>query len=157
MIRLAKKSDLKEILAITKACASKMITEDIYQWNESYPDLATFEEDIKQESLYVYEEENKILGCVVISSEMDSEYQNVDWLTLNEENYYIHRLAVHPTYQGRGIAKKMMHFAQEQAKKNQKISIRLDTFSGIKYLKTLSLHPNFFYDAANSNNKDFYF
>lgn len=130
MIRLATKSDLNDVLSITKACASKMITENIYQWNESYPDRATFEKDIKHKNLYVFEEEKKILGCIVISLEMDSEYKDLNWLTPNDQNYYVHRLAVHPNFQGQGIAKKLMNFALELAKKNRMLSIRLDTFSG---------------------------
>lgn len=130
MIRLAKNTDLDRIILIANACAAKLITENIYQWNESYPNLATFERDIHQKTLFVYEKDNIILGCVVITSEMDSEYKEVKWRTPNGQNYYIHRLAVHPDSQGKGIAKKLMQFAKELSEKEEKVSLRLDTFSG---------------------------
>ena len=42
---------------------------------------------------------------------------------------YIHRLAVHPEYQGKGFAQKMMDYAEDYARKENYISVRLDTFS----------------------------
>ena len=60
---------------------------------------------------------------------MDEEYIPVDWLTTNENNIYIHRLAIHPKHQGKGYAQKMMDFAENHAKKHNFVSVRLDTFS----------------------------
>lgn len=130
MVRLAKNSDLERIILITKACAAKLISEGIYQWNESYPNLITFQKDIDKKTLYVYKEGNNVLGCIVISSEMDQEYEKVKWLSPHGQNHYIHRLAVHPDSQGKGIAKKLMQFAKLLSEKEEKVSIRLDTFSG---------------------------
>ena len=42
----------------------------------------------------------------------------------------MHRLAIHPKFQGRGLALKLMNFANEFANQNNCESIRLDTFSG---------------------------
>ena len=38
MIRPGEVSDIDAILNITKSCAIQMIQNDIYQWNERYPD-----------------------------------------------------------------------------------------------------------------------
>jgi ribosomal protein S18 acetylase RimI-like enzyme len=40
----------------------------------------------------------------------------------------VHRLCIHPDYQGRGLAKALMQFAEEYALKNGYASIRMDTF-----------------------------
>jgi ribosomal protein S18 acetylase RimI-like enzyme len=58
----------------------------------------------------------------------DEEYVPIKWLT-KDKNIYIHRLAVHPKFQGKGIAQKMMTFAENYAKTNGYFSVRLDTFS----------------------------
>ena len=71
----------------------------------------------------------KIVGCIMFSSSKDDVYKTVNWITEDEYNLYIHRLAVHPIFQKRGIARKMMDFAEDFAKSNNYISIRLDTFS----------------------------
>lgn len=129
MIRKAIPQDIEAILKITKACAATMIANDIYQWNEYYPNRSAFENDVKRDELYVIETTNTIIGCVVISTFMDEEYIPIKWLTPNENNIYIHRLAVHPKHQGQGVAQQLMQFAETYSMTNAYNSVRLDTFS----------------------------
>jgi len=129
MIRKATLKDIDLILTITKDCAQFMINKGIYQWNDVYPDQDAFENDLKREELYVLEHKNVVIGCVVISTYVDEEYRLVKWLTSNDRNIYIHRLAVHPNYQKQGFAQQLMTFAESYAKTNNYLSVRLDTFS----------------------------
>ncbi|MBB5266739.1 ribosomal protein S18 acetylase RimI-like enzyme [Algibacter amylolyticus] len=69
-----------------------------------------------------------IIGSITISTFMDTEYQPISWLTENN-NIYIHRLAVHPNYQGKGYAQQLMDFAELYPRQNKYASVRLDTFS----------------------------
>ena len=130
MIRKAIKDDRHRIIEITKACAVFMISNNIFQWNEHYPNIETFENDALNENLYVLEINKKLIGCLVISHEMDEFYMKVKWQTPNHNNIYLHRLAVDPSYQKKGYAKQLMNFSFEYAKVNSIKSIRLDTFSG---------------------------
>lgn len=129
MIRKALISDIPIILSICNSCAKHMISKGIYQWNELYPNEAAFRNDVERQELYVYLKEDKLIGCIVISTYMDEEYKSVKWLTDDNNSIYIHRLAVHPEHQGKGYAQEMMSFAESLARKNKMISIRLDTFS----------------------------
>ena len=129
MIRRGTLKDIDEILSITKACAADMITKNIFQWNEFYPNKQPFISDVKRNELYLLELEKKIIACITISTFMDDEYIPISWLTPNKNNIYIHRLAVRPNYQGKGFAQKLMSYAEDFAKKNNFNSIRLDTFS----------------------------
>jgi ribosomal protein S18 acetylase RimI-like enzyme len=129
MIRKGTQLDIGSIIDITKACAKAMIANGIYQWNAHYPNITAFKNDIERNELYVLEIDTEIIGCVVISTFMDEEYIPVKWLTNNEENIYIHRLAIFPTHQGQGYAQQLMDFATQYAIENNYISIRLDTFS----------------------------
>ena len=129
MIREATVNDLDAILKITKSCAKKLVSKNIFQWNEYYPNRNVFENDLYNKWLYVTVKENKVIGSVCVSDLIDDEYATVKWLIPNNNNIYIHRLAVDPDYQGVGYAQKMMSFAEEFAKKNKYRSIRLDTFS----------------------------
>lgn len=129
MIVLANKSEIPEILLLTRACATEMISHNIYQWNEHYPTAAAFEHDIERGELYVLKEDTTIIGTIVISTEMDDEYLDINWLTPSVDNLYIHRLAVHPNAQGQGNARRLMDYAYAFAKANSVVSIRLDTFS----------------------------
>ncbi|MFI2741574.1 GNAT family N-acetyltransferase [Zhouia sp. PK063] len=130
MIRKATAADIDNILQLTKACASAMIAKNIYQWNEKYPSRAAFETDVARNELFVLEIDENIVGCIVISTFMDEVYHPVKWLTPNTENhFYIHRLGVHPDFQGNGYAQALMHFAENMGVEANKTSIRLDTFS----------------------------
>lgn len=129
MIRKGKVSEIQKIMTITKACAQKMMEQGIYQWNEHYPNSLAFQEDVKRDEWYVLLEDETIIGCVTISTLKDEEYNDIDWLTKDGLNYYIHRLAVDPDYQGKGYARSLMNFSEGFAKEQGASSIRLDTFS----------------------------
>lgn len=129
MIRKGKIEDIEAIMKLTKACAKFMIANGIYQWNEHYPNPSAFENDIERNELYVLEHNGFVSGTIVISTLMDQEYMPIKWLTKNENNIYIHRLAIHPELQGKGYAQQLMAFAEKHAIENNYSSIRLDTFS----------------------------
>ena len=129
MIRRAKITEIPDILTITKACASDTICKGIFQWNQHYPSNEAFEKDIERAELYVLEIDSRITGTIVISTFMDEEYAKVDWLTPDENNVYIHRLSIHPDFQGKGFAQQLMDFAETNARQNGCVSVRLDTFS----------------------------
>ena len=129
MIRKAEEKDIDSIISITKACAKAMIANEIYQWNEHYPNTSAFKNDVKRNELYVLEIHSVIVGCIVVSSFMDSEYKPIKWLSSTHNAIYIHRLAVQPNTQGKGYAQLLMNFAEEFAIDKNYNSIRLDTFS----------------------------
>jgi ribosomal protein S18 acetylase RimI-like enzyme len=129
MIRKAIYKDLNRIKQITEACAIKMIEEKIYQWNDTYPSIEVFEQDIREETLYVIEEQTTVWGCIMFSPKKDAVYNSVKWLTPDSENLYVHRLAVDPIKQGQGYAQKLMRFMEDFAQSHTMHSIRLDTFS----------------------------
>ena len=129
MIRRAKLPEIKDILKVTRACAQKMVDNGIYQWNEHYPTEQAFLDDLKRNELYVNEHNGRIIGAIVISTHMDEEYIPIKWLTPNGNNTYIHRVCIHPEFQGKGFAQAMMDFAEDFTRSNGFDSVRLDTFS----------------------------
>lgn len=129
MIRAAKVNEIPRILDFTQACGAVMRARGIFQWTPEYPSRKAFSRDIERGELWVFEQEGQVIGTVVLSSHMDEEYRHVRWLTDNRANRYIHRLAVDPAFQGRGIAQALMDFAETRAAAEGACSIRLDTFS----------------------------
>jgi len=128
-IELAKINDLDRVKKITSDCALEMISRKIFQWDENYPNIEIFKKDIDNQNLYVYRDNSIVLGCIMLSLSKDEVYDNVKWLTKDEKNLYVHRLAVDPKYQKKGIGKLLMDFAEEYGLKNGLKSVRLDTFS----------------------------
>ncbi|NER14299.1 GNAT family N-acetyltransferase [Leptobacterium flavescens] len=128
-IRLASENDIERVLKVTRACNLHMRTNGIAQWTDDYPSRESFKLDVSRKELYVLESKNKVIGCIVISTYMDEVYKPVRWLTPNKNNIYVHRLAVDPGEQGKGLAQKLMDYAENYARMNKFVSLRLDTFS----------------------------
>lgn len=129
MIRLADFSDLTEIKELTEACAVALQDKNIHQWNKHYPSIEKLNEDIEKQELFVFEEEGQILGIIVLTPDMDEVYSTVDWLAPTGNNLYVHRLAIKPSSWGHGYGRRLMDFAEDQAKNRGFVSVRLDTFS----------------------------
>jgi ribosomal protein S18 acetylase RimI-like enzyme len=125
----AKSSDVPEIIELTRSCARYMISIGIFQWNEYYPSETVFYNDVELDQLWKIVSKGEILGIMVLTEIEDDEYDGVSWLTDNVKNLYIHRLAVHPKHQGKGVARKLLDFSETFAQNNKYASIRLDTFS----------------------------
>lgn len=129
MIRRAKILEIAEILTVTRACAADMISRGIYQWNADYPSETILKKDISLGRLYVFMKDGRLIGLIALCTDMDPEYRRITWLTPDGNNLYVHRLAVHPAYQGQGYARALMDFAENEAREKGYVSIRLDTFS----------------------------
>jgi hypothetical protein len=61
-IRLATNKDINRIIEITNACAKHMISQNIFQWNEQYPNKEIFSQDVLNECLFVMEIKDVVIG-----------------------------------------------------------------------------------------------
>lgn len=130
MVQKAKQSQAEEIANMLSRCGQNLRSQGIDQWDASYPNLETIKDDISKGNCFVYQPEDKVIGCVVLNETQDEEYFQLDWLTSNDESQLVvHRLGVDPEHQGKGIARKIMDFAEQFAREKGYKSIRLDTFS----------------------------
>lgn len=129
VIKKASKQDLEQLFSVVKSCAKNLIEQGIFQWSENYPTKEILRSDIVFQQIWKIGNETDIVGSIVITEIEDPEYEHVKWLTKNQKNLYIHRLAIHPNFQGKGYAQKLMDFAEKFAGENNYDSVRLDTFS----------------------------
>ena len=128
-IELAEMNDLDDIMKMIHNCTNDLISKNIFQWNEKYPSRDIFLTDIEKKNLFVFKKNSGIIGCITLSYEKDKEYNDIKWLTEDYKNLYIHRLAVDPRFQKKGIGRLLMDFTEDYARDNKLKSIRLDTFS----------------------------
>ena len=105
-IRQAISKDLDDIKKIAEACAIDMANYSIFQWNEKYPSKEVFKNDIDSGSLYVLENNKQIIGCIMLTAFKDEVYKDVQWLTKDSKNLYLHRLAVDTRFQKNGNGRK---------------------------------------------------
>lgn len=94
----------------------------IYPTDEA---LASF---IAKEQMYLCECEEMIMGAMVVNSEGSHGYEQVPWKVdaIDAEVSVVHILAVHPSFQGHGVAKFLVQQAIRLSKQQTKKAIRLD-------------------------------
>ena len=140
------KQDLSDVLDMISKCIQYMESQGIYQWNEFYPSSDIIENDIMSEDCYVLKDHEKCVAYVAINEDQSPEYSQISWATDGRKVLVIHRLSVHPEFQGKGIAKKILKYIEDFATKNNFSSIRLDAYSGNE--KALNLYEKFGYKSA---------
>lgn len=129
-IRLANKNDIEKLNELFKAVINDLnnVKKIDMLWGEIYP-FCEFEKDISNKEMYIMEENNEIIGSFVLSEFDDPDYHNIEWTSKNMRWFYLNRLAIHPSVQGKGFAKKAMEFIGEYAVGNNYDCIRLTVYN----------------------------
>ena len=131
------KADITDIEEISKlyddVCDYLCEHENYPGWKKGiYPTKDDANEGTKESSLYIVKDKNKIVGSVILRHKPEEGYKNVDWVLESnyDKIYVIYTLAVHPNYMRLGIGKKLLDFAEEIAREEGCISLRLDVVKG---------------------------
>ena len=143
-IRKALREEIGEIMELIAKCVQVMQAGGSDQWNESYPNREVIGLDIECGTLYVYIDNEAIAGIIVLDENQAEQYGEIRWSQEQGRHLIMHRLAVHPEVQGKGIARKLTAFAEEHAVNCGYSSIRLDTY--MKNTIALSLYPRLGYE-----------
>ncbi len=61
---------------------------------------------LRVRSVTFLKDNGKCVAYVAINEEQSPEYSQINWFTDGRKVLVIHRLSVHPEFQGKGIAKK---------------------------------------------------
>lgn len=125
MIRLAILDDLNAIDRLAEKTITHMLNKNIKQWGLNYPRRPHFFKDIENNTLYVLEENNNIVGVMALMEENEVVYKTVKWL--KKDSMVIHRVFIDPNYQASGYASKLFDYAVSEGKRLNKDSIKIDT------------------------------
>jgi ribosomal protein S18 acetylase RimI-like enzyme len=128
MIRAATQDDLPCLARIVAQTISAMNAQGICQLDSHYPSTADLEADILQRSLYVITYGDAPRGLVALNDHQEPEYASLLW-SHSGPSLVVHRLAIAPSCQGKGLAGKLMDFTESYARSKGYASIRLDAFS----------------------------
>ncbi len=128
MIKKATYHHISAIRAVFRACIRQMKSQGILQWNDNYPTQENIEKDIEQGALYYIGEGKNIWGVFTINEVQETQYQDITWYCDEGKILVVHRLAVHPAHQGKGLAQRLMTFAEEYGRKHGYAAIRLDSY-----------------------------
>ncbi len=129
-IKPAANEDFQEIWELLLACKNHLISRNIFQWDEEYPNPSHVKNDIANGALVKYVLDGRIVGIVSFDGCQTPEYQSVNWKFTTKSIAVIHRLAVHPEFQGKGFSSRLMEFAEKAIADKGFSSIRLDAYGG---------------------------
>lgn len=143
-IRTGRREDLNDIMEMITRCVKVMQDGGSDQWDEDYPNRDVIGEDLSRGTLFAAESEGHVVGVVVLDENQDEHYKSIEWKQEDGAHLMMHRLAVDPKVQGQGIARKLVTFSEDYAKRGGYSSIRLDTYS--KNTSALKLYRGLSYD-----------
>ncbi len=154
-IRLGMKKDINEIEQLYNDINDHLASTNNYPgWLKGvYPVRENAESGIEKQCLYVAEYNNRIVGSIILLNEPEQAYLPVQWMQNLDykEVSVIHTFLVHPEYQGKGIAREMLNFAEAVGREMNIKSLRLDVYennlpaislyekSGFCYIDTVDL------------------
>lgn len=120
---------LDAVMNLVKRAIARLDETGIPQWDEIYPDRKIFEADIDQRSLYGLMVDDALAGIITLNEHQDAEYGEVEWSLDDPAPLVVHRVCVDPAFQGKGLSKALIGFAEDFALGHGNRSIRLDAFT----------------------------
>ncbi len=129
--------DYDQILALYRLCTQTMDAKGIIQWNTEYPDGQVLKENILAGNTYIIKNDDQIIGTTTLDEHQDEQYRNIQWAYPSDKVLVVHRVSVHPNFQGKGMAKQLMYFAEEYARTRAYEVIRFDAYFGNPYSQRL--------------------
>ena len=148
MIKKLSSNQLSDAFSIIESVIAKMNAEQIFQWDEQYPSREIIEEDINNGHAFGFFQSDELRGYIVLNENYSPEYNSLEWKDKNSTALIVHRLSIKADYQGQGIAKQLMIFAEEYSINKGYSSIRLDAFLHNK--AALSLYENLGYTKVGT-------
>lgn len=131
IVRPATANDLNAVDKLYSDLTDYLETHENYPgWKKgSYPLRCHAEEGLRDKTLYVAEQNSRIVGTVMYLHEQDEPYKTVNWqLPTDAPVVVLHILAVHPSHYGTGVGRALMDYAEVVAHDRGARAIRLDTY-----------------------------
>jgi Phosphomannose isomerase len=146
MILRATKQEYNAICRLYESAANHMRASGLEQWVYGvYPNDDLLYDDIEKGQMYLFKENGEIMAAMVMNRECDKEYIDIAWL-FGINPIYMHRLAVAPCAQGKGIGTQMLAWLAKEAVSLGHDCLRLDAYSLNE--KALRLYTRFNMRAA---------
>ena len=130
--RRAVPSDLPGIMDVIHQAQAFIAGLGIDQWQDGYPEPELIASDIEKQIGWVFADGEVIAGYAVLLFGREPIYDELDgaWLTSGDRYVTIHRMAIDDGYRRTGLSRKMIAFAEEQAREQGLLSVRADTHRG---------------------------
>ena len=128
VIRPARGEELEEIWALVGRAVAHMNQLGNPQWGPDYPTRDFYAGDMARGELYAALVDGRLAGVACINTDQSPAYAPLPWTTCPPA-VVIHRMAVEPACQRKGVGAAFFRFAEEEARRRGLTALRLDTYS----------------------------
>ena len=141
-IVMASAADRDEVMALYRLQKGR----EFCPWTEEYPAVENFEDDVAHDALFVLRTPaGRIVGAISIERDPDVDALPC-WTPALQPAGEIARLAVHPDFQGRGLARRLVAFIMEELARRGCKSIHL--IVNCRNVKALRSYAAFRFDTV---------
>jgi GNAT superfamily N-acetyltransferase len=113
LIRLASENDLSAVAAVLRDCIADVRQAGIDQWDETDASRETLLADVRDAPMHVaFMDQEALVAALVLNDVQNDGWSNARWTIIGVPILAVHRLMVDPKYQGQGIARDLMQFAE---------------------------------------------
>ena len=127
-IRPACPEELDAVWALVGRAVAHMNALGNPQWGADYPTRDFYAGDVARGELYAALVDGQLAGVACINTAEAPEYDPLPWTT-SRPALVIHRMAVDPAFQRRGVGSALFAFAGEKARRRGISAMRIDTYS----------------------------
>lgn len=129
---LATKNDLPAIMTITDQAKAFLKAQGVDQWQNGYPDISDFKQDIRHQDLFVFKLDGEVAAYAALLAGPDVHYKVIEdgeWLNQQSPYYAIHRVAVSNQFRGQRVIQRLFETAFAYLRSNHPSvkSVRVDT------------------------------
>ncbi len=121
-------SDLIEILYLLRVCIIDMNEKGMKQWNSAYPERSVIRRFLEEGKIYLVKERWVCKGMITISDDEPEDHIDLQKPGI-KATLFLRWLAIHPLWQGKGIDRMLINFAEKFAAEKGYLKIKLDVFS----------------------------
>ncbi|AHV98813.1 GNAT family N-acetyltransferase [Paenibacillus sabinae] len=127
-VQLVQLDNLPSVLKIFKKVKKDLKNQNNDQWKWIYPNRSNYKADIKNGTMHGITDGNELIAVVSLDEMQSQQYQTLNWNDQKGKPYCIHRLAVNPSHQGKGLGKFLLQYIENFAIEKGYTSVRIDVY-----------------------------
>lgn len=143
----AKKEDINGIMEVIQGAKKFLRSMEVDQWQGEEPNRQMILKDIEDGDSYLVKDGSKVVASFYFGLKGEETYEKIyegNWI-YQGQYITIHRMAVHPSYGGKGIGQMIFNYIEDYGRKNKIGSIRIDTHRDNKPMQGLIKKFNYNY------------
>ncbi|MDQ0060065.1 GNAT family N-acetyltransferase [Paenibacillus harenae] len=134
---------LPSVLKIFRRAKSELKNQKNDQWKWIYPNRSNYKADLRNGSMYGISYGDELIAVVTLDNMQSKQYQLISWNDKDGKPCCIHRLAVDPSHQGKGLGKALLQYIENFAIRNGYTSVRIDVYKINETAKALYIRNGY--------------